>query len=66
MKNLIASILALSLMGAAVADADVGLGAHVGGVHAGVNLGTGHHHHYRHCVRWSWHHHHRYCRRWGW
>jgi Spy/CpxP family protein refolding chaperone len=52
MKILIASVLALSLLGAASANASI-VGAHVGPV--GVHIG-GHHHH---CF---WRHHHRVCR----
>ncbi|HEX3675752.1 MAG TPA: hypothetical protein VHU87_15905 [Rhizomicrobium sp.] len=59
MKLLIASILALGLMGTA-ANADVGVGVHVGGVGIGAHVGG--HHYYRryHC---HWYHHHRYCHR---
>ncbi len=56
-------VLSLAIAGAlfipvatTAANADVGVGVHIGGVGAGVHLG-GHHH--RHC---HWRHHHRYCR----
>jgi len=52
MKLLIASIFALSLMGATAASADV-IGVHVGPAHVGIGV---HHHH--HC--W-YRHHHRVC-----
>lgn len=52
MKIVIASVLALSLLGMASANASI-VGAHVGPV--GVHIG-GHHHH---C---HWRHHHRVCR----
>ncbi len=45
MKTLIASIFALTLLGAGAADAAV-VGVHVGGI--GVGVGVGHGHHYRH------------------
>lgn len=42
MKALIASIFALTLLGAAAANADgIGVGAHIGGVGAGVHVGGG-------------------------
>jgi len=70
MKFLAASVLVLGLLGTTAANADVGMGVHVGGVGAGVHLGIGDHHrdrhHRRHCVRWGHSHHHRYCRGWGW
>jgi hypothetical protein len=67
MKTLIASIFALTLLGATAANADgIGVGAHVGGVGAGVHVGGGDDHHYRHCTLWGWSHrrHQRYCRSW--
>jgi len=68
MKFLAASVLALGLLGATAANAEVGVGVHVGGVGAGVHMGIGDHHRghhrHRHCVRWSRHHH--TCRQWGW
>jgi hypothetical protein len=68
MKKLIASIFALTLIGAMAANADVGVRAHVGGGGVHVGIGDGHRHHVRHCVSWGWRHHHheRYCRRWSW
>ena len=51
MKLLIASLFAVTLLGAASANADV-IGAHVGPVHLGIGVGHGHHCHWRH------HHHH--------
>jgi hypothetical protein len=68
MKALIASIFALTLLGATAANAGIGVGAHVGGVGAGVHLSLsdGHRHHPRYCTSWRWRHHHRYCRRWSW
>lgn len=66
MKKLVATIFALTLMGATVANAQgVGVGVHVGGVGVGVHLGT--HHAQRHCVSWGRHRdsHSRYCRRWS-
>ena len=68
MKKLIASVFALSLLGATAAQAEVGVGVHVGGV--GVHVGAGGHHdrgyHHRRCHSWGWHRHHRdrYCRGW--
>ena len=65
MKTLIASLLALTLMGATAANAQgVGAGVHVGGVGVGIHVGGGGH---RHCASWGWrnHHHDRYCRRWS-
>ena len=66
MKTLIAAAFAVALVGATAADADVGVGLHVGNVGAGVNVGIhdGHRHHV--CGAWAWHHHTRYCRRWYW
>ena len=71
MKTLIASVFALSLLGATAANAEVGVGVHVGGVGAGVHMGTDDHHdrgRHRRCHTWGWrnHHHDRYCRHWGW
>ncbi|MEI9988414.1 MAG: hypothetical protein WDM86_00100 [Rhizomicrobium sp.] len=68
MKILIASVFALGLLGSTAANAEVGVGVHIGGLGAGVHLGIGdrHHHGYRHhrrCVSWGYRHH---CRRWGW
>ncbi|HEY0106171.1 MAG TPA: hypothetical protein VGB91_08815 [Rhizomicrobium sp.] len=57
MKTLLASVLALGLMGGAAtaANAQVGLSVHLGGHH--------HWHHWRHDHwRARWHHH----RGWGW
>jgi hypothetical protein len=71
MKALIASIFALTLLGATAANAGIGIGAHIGSVGAGVHLGVhdGYRHHryyrhYRHCTDWGWSHrrHERYCR----
>ncbi len=64
MKTVIASIIALSVLGASAASAEV-VGVRVG--HHGVAVVAGHHHHMRHCSNWGWHHHHhdRYCRTWG-
>jgi hypothetical protein len=57
MKLLVATIFAMSLLGAAAASADV-LGAHVGPVHLGLGVGHGHG---RHC-EWRGHHQrHRVC-----
>jgi len=71
MKTLLASIFALSMLGATAASADVGVGVHVGGVGVHAAIGGDDHHdrgHYRHCSTWGWHNHHhgRYCRRWSW
>ena len=69
MKTLFASVLALSLLGATAANADlIGAGVHVGPVGVGAHIGgdDGDHHYYRHhhgCRSWGWHHHERYCRR---
>jgi hypothetical protein len=59
MKTVLATVLAIALMGASAASA---AGVRVGDVHIGVG---GHHH--RHCSAWGWHNHHhdRYCRTWG-
>ena len=69
MKKLIASVFALTLLGAAAsttAEAQVGAGVHVGDVGVGVHVGV-HHHHRRHvCGTWGWRNHARYCRRWYW
>jgi hypothetical protein len=46
MKTLIASIFALTLLGAGAADAAI-VGIHVGGIGVGVGV-HGHGHHYRH------------------
>jgi len=64
MKTLIASLFALSLLGASAASADtVGVGLHVGDV--GIHLGAGHHDrdHYRHDYhrRDNWHRGYRRC-----
>ena len=65
MKALIASVFALSLLAGTAAEAAVGVGVHIGGVHGGVNVQIGgHHRHHRHCVRWVYRHHERICRRW--
>jgi hypothetical protein len=63
MKALIASLFALTLLGAAAASAQgIGAGVHVGDVGVGVHVGGGH----RHCVSWGRNRHHdRYCRRWS-
>ena len=70
MKALIASIFALTLLGATAANAGVGAGASIVGSSITVHIGNGHQHyyshHYRHCTSWGWGHHHRYCRGWGW
>ncbi len=60
MKKLIISVLALSLLGATAASAEVGAGVHIGGLHVGAGVGINDHHtyHHRHC---TWHHHHRHC-----
>jgi hypothetical protein len=66
MKTLIASILALGLISATAANADVvGVGVHVGGVGVGAHVG-GHSWHHSHCNSWGWrnHHHDHYCRSW--
>lgn len=63
MKTLIASIFALTLIGATATNAEgVGAGVHIGGVGVGIHVG-GHH---RHCASWGWRHHHseRFCRAW--
>ena len=67
MNKLIVSILALSLMGATAASADVGAGVHVGPVGVGAHVGIHDNHHARECASWGWRHHHhdRYCRRWS-
>ena len=62
MKTLIASLFALTLLGATAANAQgVGVGVHVGDVGVGVHVGSRH----RHCVSWGHRHHERYCRRWS-
>ena len=64
MKTVIASIIALSVLGASAASADV-VGVRVG--HHGVAVvARDHHHHARRCAGWGWrnHHHDRYCRSW--
>lgn len=64
MKTVIASIFALTLLGATAATAEgVGAGIHIGGVGVGVHVG-GHPH--RRCGAWGWRHHHseRFCRSW--
>jgi hypothetical protein len=71
MKALIASIFALTLLGATAANAGIGAGARIVGASITISMGNGHHHyrhHYRHCTSWGWshRHHERYCRRWGW
>jgi hypothetical protein len=69
MKKLIASVFALSLLGATAtttAQAQVGVGVHVGDVGVGAHIGV---HHRRHeCGEWGWRnrHHDRFCRRWYW
>ena len=73
MKILLASVLALTLIGGAAANADtVGAGVHVGPVGVGVHAGSRNDHrapprHQRRCSAWSWrnHHHDHYCRRWS-
>ncbi len=62
MKTFVATLFALTLLGTTAASADVGLGVHIGGLGAGVNLGV--HGHHRHCHGWGYRHHHRYCRGW--
>jgi hypothetical protein len=58
MKILVASLFALSLLGATAASADgIGAGVHIGPVGVGVHAGARH----RHCGGWD--HHHR-CRHW--
>jgi len=60
MKKLIASVFALSLLGATAASADsVGVGLHVGNV--GIHVGSHHHWHHRY-----WHHHHWYAHQHCW
>jgi hypothetical protein len=49
MKLLIASIFALTLLGAGAADAAI-VGVHVGGIGVGIG-GHGHHHYHRHHYR---------------
>lgn len=72
MKTLMVSTFALALMAATAANADIGGGAHIGGLGAEVHLGLGddhaHHYRHRHCSSWRWHHNHHdhYCRRWDW
>jgi hypothetical protein len=64
MRTLIASLFALTLLGATAANAQgVGVGVHVGGVGVGIHVGSGH----RHCVSWGRRRdsHERYCRRWS-
>ena len=68
MKTLIASVFALTLLGATAtttAQAQVGVGVHVGDVGVGVHAGV---HHRRHVCGggWGYRHHARYCRRWDW
>ena len=64
MKNFIASIFALTLLGATAANAEgIGAGVHIGNVGVGVHVGD---HHHRHCVSWGHSRDHgRYCRRWS-
>jgi hypothetical protein len=67
MKKLIASVFALSLLGATAttAEAQVGVGVHVGDVGVGAHIGVHHRHHV--CGGgWGWRNHARYCRRWYW
>jgi len=68
MKILIASVFALTLVGAVAADAEgVGAGVHIGNVGVGVHAGSHSRHHQRHrrCVSWRYRHHERSCRRWS-
>ena len=65
MKAFIASIFALTLMGATAANAEGdGAGVHIGNIGVGAHVGEQHH---RRCVSWGWRHHHteRFCRRWN-
>jgi hypothetical protein len=61
MKVLVASIFALSLLGAGATNASVGAGAHIGPIGVGAHIGT----HHRHCVSWCNHGGRRYCRHWN-
>ena len=72
MKTVIASLLALGLLGVSAANADV-VGVRVGHGHMAVVTNDRHHdyrheyrHHVRRCSAWAWRHHHRehYCRSW--
>lgn len=71
MKLLVASIFALSLLGAGAANSGgIGIGAHVGPVHLGVGAHAGshdrsYHRGHRHCISWGGHGHYRHCHRWG-
>jgi hypothetical protein len=73
MKTILASLLALSLLGAGAANAGgVGVGVHVGSLHVGVGAhggrdhrDHGRQHHRARCVSWGGHGHHRYCRHWS-
>jgi hypothetical protein len=73
MKILVASLFALSLLGATAASADdlVGVGVHVGPVGVGANLGGDRDYHdryyhdgYRHSGYYGYHG--RHCAAWGW
>jgi hypothetical protein len=59
MRLIVASLVALSLLGAGAANAGgIGVGAHIGHLQLGVGMhGDGGH---RHCGSWSHHH----CRHW--
>jgi len=61
MKVVIASALALGLLGASAAD--TAAEAAVGVV---VKVGANHHHRRHVCGGWGWRHHVKYCRRWSW
>jgi Spy/CpxP family protein refolding chaperone len=73
MKTLLASVLALGLLGASAGSADA-IVIHIGGggYHHGWHHGGWHHDGWRHerwrhhgCRYWGWHsHHRRYCRGW--
>ncbi|MEI9996629.1 MAG: hypothetical protein WDM91_18675 [Rhizomicrobium sp.] len=63
MKTLIATVFALTLLGAPAASAEgIGLGVHVGGIGVGAHVGGHGRNHHRHCRSWS--HHRHYCRGW--
>ncbi len=65
MKTVIASVLALGLLGVSAANADV-VGVRVGHHGVAVVANDHHHHHMRRCSAWGWRHHHHehYCRSW--
>lgn len=62
MKTLLASVLALALMGAGASNAAI-IGAHVGPLGVGIGVRHHHHHYYHHHHHYCfWRHHHRVCR----